>query len=250
MTNYIKEKFFLNKPVNFQDICKVYSPSINELIENDNFQIYRSLLTMSQEQIEDQIYDFQNMYTLDNREIPTPYEYLTEGLENVQKKDYVLKALQFFTHEKITYMEEENCFMIGNLENVLLSLEDLESLKFINESNYFDFQNLIRQSVGEDPLPPYKKEPDKIRKMKAKARYRDSIKNKQDEKKGITLLTNIAAICCMEIGLTPLNIGEISYAAVQPLMKIYQQKERYDIDIKSLIAGADPKKVKPKYWIS
>jgi hypothetical protein len=58
--------------------------------------------------------------------------------------------------------------------------------------------------------------------MKAKARYRDSIKNKQDEKKGITLLTNIAAICCMKIGLTPLNIGEISYAAISPLMKMYQ----------------------------
>jgi hypothetical protein len=28
-----------------------------------------------------------------------------------------------------------------------------------------------------------------------------------------------------------------------------QQKEAYDIDIRSLLAGADSKKVKPKYWI-
>ena len=250
MSNYLQEKFFLKKPVKFEDICKIYPPTINEILENEDFQIYRSLFTISQEQIEDKVYDFKNMYTLDDRVIPTPYEYFTENMDHPQKRKLVLEGFEFFIHEKVLYMDEQNCFMIGDLEDTLMSLEDLDSLKFINEDNYFDFQNLIRQSVGEDPLPPYKKEPDKIRKMKAKARYRDSIKNKQDEKKGITLLTNIAAICCMEIGLTPLNIGEISYAAVQPLMKIYQQKERYDIDIKSLIAGADPKKVKPKYWIS
>lgn len=250
MSNYLQEKFFLKKPVKFEDICKIYPPTINEILENEDFQIYRSLFTISQEQIEDKVYDFKNMYTLDDRVIPTPYEYFTEDMNNPQKRKFVLEGFEFFIHEKVLYMDEQNCFMIGDLEDTLMSLEDLDSLKFISEDNFFDFQNLIRQSVGEDPLPPYKKEPDKIRKMKAKARYRDSIKNKQDEKKGITLLTNIAAICCMEIGLTPLNIGEISYAAVQPLMKIYQQKERYDIDIKSLIAGADPKKVKPKYWIS
>jgi hypothetical protein len=30
---------------------------------------------------------------------------------------------------------------------------------------------------------------------------------------------------------------------------MYQQNEEYDIDIRSLLAGADSKKVKPKYWI-
>ena len=53
----------------------------------------------------------------------------------------------------------------------------------------------------------------------------------------------------MGIGLTPLNIGEISYACIQWLIAMYQQNEEYDIDIRSLLAGADSKKVKPKYWI-
>jgi hypothetical protein len=33
-------------------------------------------------------------------------------------------------------------------------------------------------------------------------------------------------------------------------MSKFQQKERYDIDIRSLIAGADAKKVKPQYWMN
>ena len=54
----------------------------------------------------------------------------------------------------------------------------------------------------------------------------------------------------MGIGLNPLNIGEISYAAIKQLVEKYQQKEKYDIDIKSLLAGADSKKIKPKYWMN
>ena len=53
----------------------------------------------------------------------------------------------------------------------------------------------------------------------------------------------------MGIGLNPLNIGEISYASIDVLMNLYQQKEKYQTDIDSLVGGADPKKVHPKYWI-
>jgi hypothetical protein len=66
---------------------------------------------------------------------------------------------------------------------------------------------------------------------------------------GINFETMLVAICCMGLGLTPLNIGEMSYAAVGELVKVYQNKEKYEIDVRSLLAGADSKKVKPKYWI-
>ena len=54
----------------------------------------------------------------------------------------------------------------------------------------------------------------------------------------------------MGIGINPLNIREMSYASMNKLMSKFQQKERYDIDIRSLIAGADAKKVKPQYWMN
>jgi hypothetical protein len=53
----------------------------------------------------------------------------------------------------------------------------------------------------------------------------------------------------MGIGITPLNIGEMSYASIFTIMKTYQDKEKYDLDVRSLLAGADSKKIKPKYWI-
>ena len=53
----------------------------------------------------------------------------------------------------------------------------------------------------------------------------------------------------MGIGLNPLNIGEMSYVAMDAILNQYQNKEKYQIDIDSLLAGADSKKIKPIYWI-
>jgi hypothetical protein len=54
--------------------------------------------------------------------------------------------------------------------------------------------------------------------MKRKARERDRIKAKSGSKNGISLSTSLTAICCMGIGITPLNIGEMSYASISPIM--------------------------------
>ena len=53
----------------------------------------------------------------------------------------------------------------------------------------------------------------------------------------------------MGIGLNPLNIGEISYASIQTLISTYQKHEKYEADCRSLMMGADPKKIGFKYWI-
>ena len=119
----------------------------------------------------------------------------------------------------------------------------------ITEENYFDFQNKIRESLGVKPIENYKLiTNERIRQMKAKERYRDRVKEKRQ--KGISLETTLVTICCMGIGITPLNIGKLSCAALSSLMKTYQDKEKYGIDIDMLLAGADSKKIHPKYWIS
>ena len=136
------------------------------------------------------------------------------------------------------------------------NLDSINQLRIISEDDFFDLQNAIRVSVG---LPELKPEPPvdpnedpRIRKMKEKIRERDRAKAKraaEGKGDGINITTSLTAICCMGIGLTPLNIGELSYASIAPIMKMMQEKEKYDLDIHSLLAGADSKKVKPKYWI-
>ena len=63
------------------------------------------------------------------------------------------------------------------------------------------------------------------------------------------MAASLTSICCMGLGINPLNIGEMSYVAFRAIMDMYQDKEKYDLDVKTILAGGDSKKIKPKYWI-
>lgn len=102
--------------------------------------------------------------------------------------------------------------------------------------------------LGEKKIdPPNPNEDPRLKRMKAKARYRDRVKAKSG--KGLQLGPSLASLCCMGFGLNPLSLGELSYASVPILIRYYQEKEKYQLDVDSLLAGADAKKVKPKYWV-
>lgn len=233
--------FILGFPVEFKKICLVYPPKVKDVASNENFGLFTKLLTFSQEEIEDEYVES----NLDPKEALTPFEYLLNGAYNNQNfKNSVEEAFKFYIHEPIFLLPEQKQIIIGDVyqENAI------QKIRFLKEEDFFDFQNLVRQSVGHPVLePPNPNEDPRVKAIKAKARYRDRIKAKQG--KGLNLRSMIASISCMQMGLNPLNIGELSYVAMSDLITIYQYKEKYQIDIDSLLAGADSKKVRPKYWI-
>ena len=243
----INEKIFLGYPIDFKGICQIYPPTVNDVVGNKDFLIYQSLFTMTQEELEDAYVDS----GIEN--IPTPFQYLLMNYyqdENIREK--IHKAFQQFIHEPVTIVPEIEMLLIGKSEEELDPDVDLENPRLLTEENFFDFQNMIRVVMGEKAIKPSVSEEDldpRIKRYKAKIRANEKIIQRKKAKNAPSFGTLLAAICCMGIGLTPLNIGEISYACVHWLIAMEQQKEEYDIDIRSLLAGADSKKVKPKYWI-
>ena len=245
----IDERIFLGYPIDFKDICQIYPPTVNDVVGNKDFLIYQSLFTMTQEELED-------AYGQDERiqKAPTPFQYLLMNYyqdEGIRQK--IHDAFDKFIREPVTIVPEIEMLLIGKSEDELDPDVDLENPRLLTEENFFDFQNQIRIVMGNDPIkPPEPEEEDldpRIKRYKAKVRASEKILAKKKTKKGPTMGTLLAAICCMGIGLSPLNIGEMSYACVHWLIAMEQQKEEYDIDIRALLAGADSKKVKPKYWI-
>ena len=231
--------FFIGKPVEFEHLCLVYPPTVSDVL-NKEFGFYRRILTYSQEEIEDEYVKEK----LDMSDMLTPLEFLLSNcFRNKEIEEMTRRAFYLFTREKVTFLYTKKEIVLGDIAQ----LSTVKDLRVLNETNFFDFQNLIRESMGEKPVdkPDPTMHP-KIKAMKAKARYRDKIKAK---KNGLNLKSILASICCMEMGLNPLNIGELSYAAIGPLMSMYQDKEKYDIDIRSLQAGAKKKDVQLKYWI-
>lgn len=245
----INDKVFLGFPINFKDICKIYPPKINDVVGNDRFDAYLSLFTITQENLDE-------IYLKDNtvKRVPTPFQYLMMNYYSEEEmRSYIEEAFSLFVHEPITVVPEIEMLLIGKSEDELDPDVDLENPRLITEENYFDFQNHIRIVVGqkeEKQLVYNEMEEDpRVKRWKLKIKEREKILNRKKAKSAPTLGTLLAAICCMGIGLNPLNIGEISYACAQWLVAMYQQNESYEIDIKALLAGADSKKVKPKYWI-
>ena len=236
---------FLGYPIPFEDICQVYPPKINKILMEKNYPVYRKLLLTSQEDLEDEYTE----QKLDLNEMPTPFEYLFEmASADTQIKQIIIDGFNFFINESVTLLIDQKMIIVGDLEKTLTQIKSIEELRIINSDNYFKFQNTLRRALGEKELEAYNPdENSKVRYFKAKARMRDRVKAKS--KDSLTLGSTLASICCMGIGLTPLNIGELSQAAVSVLIRYYQEKNKYEIDIQALIAGADSKKVNPQFWI-
>lgn len=235
--------FFCGLPANFKDLCKIYPPSINSLLKTENFNLYRQLLMVSYEELDDKWFD-------DGRKdpTPTPFEYLFNICSQDKRiENLAIEAFNFFIHEKVSFLYDLKIICIGDLEEEIKTIKSINELRLLKEEDYLDFQNLLREALGEKTVePPKLNENPKIKRIKRLGRKRDRIAAKQH---GLNFGDSLVAICCMGLGITPLNIGEMSKSAIQAIMEMYQNREKYDIDIRSLLAGASKKDVKIEYWI-
>lgn len=249
MIEQAKEKFFIGAPCQFKRNLYVYPPTVKEIIENEHSSIFIKLLTQSREEIEDELMKEDK----NTKNFPTPFELILQrSKENVNYESIYKKAFYYFCHQEVSFLYDLHLIVIGKISEVVQNLQNIDDLIYINEADFFNFQNLIRLSVGEKAIElPNPNEHPKIREMKRKARYRDRIKAKQASKKGdgVSFFALLVSICCMGLGITPLNIGEMSYIAMKGIIAKYQEKEKYQLDIDSLLAGGSSKKIHPKYWI-
>ena len=247
----INSAAFMALPQAFGNICKIYPPLVKDAIGNPHFGQYKKILTFTQEEIEYELRD-----QLKGEKAPTPFEFvLANCYHHEQFLNLTLQAFYFFLKEPVKFLYEEKIIILGTQEEMEKKVTNKEGLRIITEEDFFEFQNAIREACGEQRIkPPEPDDPNldpRIKRIKEKARMRDAIKAKKgtQNKDGITFDTCLVAICCMGIGITPLNIGEMSYASIQPILKMRQEKEKYELDVKTLLAGGDSKKIKPKYWI-
>ena len=241
-----KAQFLLGRPVQFTPDISIYPPLIKDIVDQEYFWGYVKVLTLTQEEIQDEL-----VKAGDVKEFPSPFIYLL-SLCKYQKDytDFVTNALKFFIHKDITILYDVGRILCGDAKKVIEESRALDDSLYLTEQNYFDFQNLIRQACGMAIVEkPNLNEDPRIARMKAKARLRDKVKQKQAAKNGISFEKSLVLICCMNVGVTPLNIGEISYAMFGELFGTYQVKDQYELDIKALLAGADSKKIHPVHWI-
>lgn len=62
----------LGQPLNFKNKLSIYPPTVKEVVTNPNFGIFYKLLTLTQDDIRDEIGD----KLKEGEQPPTPFEYL------------------------------------------------------------------------------------------------------------------------------------------------------------------------------
>ena len=236
----------IGEPLFFNKNIKIYPPSVRQVLSDHNFGMFQQVLTITQDDIRDEIGDKLGP----GEQLPTPFEYLMLSSQYLNGFSTLFgQAFLFFCKRKVHFSLEDRLIIFIGEELDETPIEE----RSLNAENFFDFQNMIRTVCGVKtlarPEPVDSDEDPRVAEIKRRARERDRLKAKRNNKNGISLGVCLTAICCMGIGITPLNIGEMSYASVGAIMSMMQDKEKYDIDIRSLLAGADSKKIKPKYWI-
>lgn len=233
-----QEEAFIGYSYNFKDICLIYPPLNKDIIKVgfSKFSMYISLLTQTEEDIIDVLTEKDpNIST----EGINPFIYLSLiSMVSPIIMDTVCESIGFFTHEKVKYIPQLQGFVIG----------DLNERRVINQENYFDFQNAIRSSVGDKEIEkPKENEDPRIKRFKALQRKRDRIKAKQSKNNAKEFITLLSSVCCMNCGITPLNVGDITFAALKTLIGRYGEKDAYETKVASMLAGAESKD--NTYWI-
>lgn len=247
----IDASIFIGKPIPFNSKININVPKVKDVIGNRNYPFYSSIFTISQEDIWDRIAEQQGkeITGMPIENAVTPFEYLLLNYYGSDLlKEKIIEAFYFWTGEKVRiYPEKKKILFVSSLANA----KSPSDLMILTEDNYFNFQNCIRIAENKEILEP--PDPDinpKVAMIKAKGRLREKIKNKHGNKSNIPISKIIVALCCMGIGLNPLNIGEIPYPCIDEIFKMMQDKEKYEADFKIATSGFNTKKIYPKYWIN
>ena len=96
--------FFLGYPQEFKNICLIYPPKVKEVACCKDFNFYIRLLTLSQEELEDEY----TRANLDLKDLPTPFEYvLINAFNSLEFRKKFEEAFLFFTREKIIFLFEK-----------------------------------------------------------------------------------------------------------------------------------------------
>lgn len=170
---------FIGEPQKFMDKLTIYPPKIKDVVANAKFGVYQKILTFSEEDIWEEL----KKNNPDITEFPTPFEFLLINCyTDINFKKLVIEAFEFFCHTKIAFLFEDKKIIIGDVEELVKSIRDVNELVYLHEEDFLSFQNAIRESCGEKPYtPPPPISPDedpRIARIKERARERDRIKAK------------------------------------------------------------------------
>ena len=233
----IKAQAYLGVPSVLNNVCKVYPKTVREIVEMGvtNYQTKLEILLLTEIEICELIKN-----KTGDEISPDQIHTLSYLLASADVDDIFFLELQnIFT----TFVQEE-VILLPKISSVLVGPPNEKRL--INESNYRDFQDILRiQNLREVAKPPPENESPAQRKMRLLREKVEAVKRKQAQKKG----GSQSLVEMLEIAETyGIDVKNCTFYSFYKSLRRRQMKEKWDQDIQVICAGADSKKIKTQYW--
>lgn len=200
-----------------------------EFLGSEKFFKYINLLTITKEEI----------FAMVGIDL-TPFQFfMLNCMQEGGFKKTFIEALYYFIQEEILISCEISTIVVGDIQNPRLLVED----------NFSEFQHILSVQNCLDKSTPPVKEDDAAKAIKKKLAIANKKINKQKNNDNIEFSDLISSLC-VNSNINILDVWNLSYYAFNDQFKRMKAFENYKEGLQSIMAGADPKKINLKDWIT
>ena len=230
-------------------ICKVYPFTIRDIKDIGGelvFNSYLSALTINQDRLLQNKEDDSN----NNEEVDIVDFHLAHYICRVDEefRNTYLKAMSFVLKENVGICDLG--FYVG----------ELYEYRIINDGNYDEFIHIVKlqnciekvDSKSNQDNPASDKAKELLEKRKKLREKLNKIKNKDSDDDGepLTLADLVSILCANGNNINIFNVWDLSFYAFNDQFNRMKMLDDYQVNIRSILAGADPKEIELKHWMS
>lgn len=236
------------KPFPIRDGLKLYQFQLGEIVDlgYDEYIKCINILTFDMEDIKKDVDEDMRTYFED----VILYDYIM--LSCKRSKEFEIeytKAMSLFLSDEVVF-DKVNEKLVAKKNNIIIESQDLELIK-----KYIKLQNCITESIERKIEDRYNiADNDLARRLIEKIKKEDKavkeLKNR-DGKIGneIDIFDIISSITISVNSLNIINIWELTIYQLYNQLDRSQTKEKYELDLKSLLAGAKAEDIKVEHYI-
>lgn len=218
--------------------------TLNEIknIGYTNYMRYLNLFTVNVE-------DFFNKENIpDNIKINIFDLIINSG--NQELINEFINALKIFIREEKIYLHiESNLIFLGEI------YDEINKNKIITRNNFEELIKIIKLqnylvNIDKDKYNPKNEKAKKIIEKLKKAKQAINKSKKNDDNENIDFADIVSAVSTKSNHINKKNIWNLTMYQLIDEYNRLNMIDQYDINIRSLLAGADSKKIKIKHWMS
>lgn len=230
-------------------ICKIHPFTIRDIKDIGGelvFNSYLSALTINQ----DRLLQGEEDNTKNNQETDIPDFHLAHYICNADEdfRNTYLKAMSFVLKESVGICDLG--FYIG----------ETHEYRIINHENYDEFVHIVKlqnciekvDNKSNQDNPANDKAKELLEKRKKLREKLNKIKNKDSDGEGepLTLADLVSILCANGNNINIFNVWDLSFYAFNDQFNRMKMLDDYQVNVRSILAGADPKEIELKHWMS